>query len=114
MAKSNVTLLRPIHWDNLRADEAARTIRLWAANSAKVIFSDHAWDRVDEREITREDAFQILMHGHCEDGPKKNEKGHWQVTMTRRMANRREAGAVTVILRDQEALLIRTVEWMDM
>ena len=108
-----VRIRRPIHWDNLRADEAEWIIRERVADSGNVIFTDHTWDRVDEREITREDTFMILERGFCQGQPEKNEKGNWQVVVTRRLAGRREAGAVTIILENEESLIIRTVEWVD-
>lgn len=33
--------------------------------------------------------------------------------MTKRLAGTREAGAVTVIMENEEKLIIRTVQWMD-
>ncbi len=78
-----------------------------------MIFSDHTWDRVDVREITRADIFHILRTGYCHGQPKKNERDDWQVIISKKLAGSREAGAVTIILGDEEKLVIRTVEWMD-
>lgn len=106
---------RPINWKKLRSDEAEQLIRERAARgrTGGVIFTDHAWDRVDERDITREDVFRILREGFCQT-PEKNEEGEWQVIVTKRVKGQREAGAVTIILEDDEKLIIRTVEWMDL
>lgn len=107
---------RPVNWSKLRTDEAEQVIkqRSQPDRTANVIFTDHAWDRVDEREITREDVFRILREGHCSDEPAKNDKGHWQAIMTKRIQGSREAGVVTVILEDDDKLIIRTVQWMDL
>ena len=114
---SNVhPIRRPIDWAKLRPDDVERIVRTRAApsNTGNVIFTDHTWDRVDERDIPRETVFVILRTGYCKEGPKRNEKGHWQVTMTKRIAGHREAGAVTIVYEEEEKLVIRTVEWMDL
>lgn len=107
---------RPINWEKLRTDEAERVVRERAreGKTGNVILSDHTWDRVSEREITRKDIFRILREGHCLEDPIKNEKGNWQVIIVKRIAGSREAGVVTVILDDEEGLVVRTVEWMDL
>ena len=104
---------RPVNWSNLRADEGEAIIRSRAAVTGQVIFTEHTWDRVDWREIPREDVFDILRTGYC-DTPMKNEKGDWQVVVTKRMAGHREAGAVTILFEDDEKLIVRTVMWMDL
>lgn len=114
---SNVTpFRRPINWDALRPDEAETIIRRRCTdeNTASVIFTDHAWDRVSIRDITREDVFKILRTGFCHDQPVRTERGDWKVIMTKRIAGRREAGVVTIILANEEKLVIPTVEWMDL
>ena len=87
---------RPINWNKLRADEAETVIRRRAGpeDTGQVIFTDHTWDRVPEREINRADTFDILRTGYCLDQPKRNERGNWQVTVSKRLAGHREAGAV--------------------
>ena len=106
---------RPINWSKLREDDAERIIneRARGENTVNVIFTDHAWERVNQREITREDVFKILRGGHCAEPPRRNEKGQWQVIMSKRLQGSREAGAVTVIFEGDEKLVVRTVQWMD-
>lgn len=106
---------RRVNWQKLRADEAEWLIRQRAKEDSteNVIFTDHAWDRIEERDITREDVFRILRSGRCVEAPQRNEKGHWQVIVSKRLQGSREAGAVTIILEDSEKLIIRTVQWMD-
>ncbi|MGB1214622.1 MAG: DUF4258 domain-containing protein [Pikeienuella sp.] len=106
---------RPIRWSDLRPDEAEVVIgdRSSPENTANVIFTNHAFDRVGERDITRLDAFRILRTGSCVDGPKKDDDGNWVVTMAKRLKGRREAGVVTVIVVGEEKLIIPTIEWMD-
>ena len=98
----------------MRQDEAERVIKNRSANSDNVIFTDHAWDRVDERDLTRADVSKILQEGYCQTEPERNEEGEWQVIMVARIAGSRDAGAVTVILEGESKLVIRTVQWMDL
>ena len=105
---------RPINWTRVRTDEAERVIRSRSMpGTDNVVFTDHTWDRVSEREITRADVFDILRTGHCHDQPVLNEKGDWQVIVSKRIAGRREAGALTIMLEKNNLLIIRTVEWID-
>ena len=83
-----------------------------AEDSGKVFFGSHAWDRIDERSITRADALTILRKGYIEGKPQNTEKGEWKVTMTRRLNRSRSAGVVTIILKN-DALFVKTVMWMD-
>lgn len=111
----NVTpFRRPIRWDNLRADEAVAIVRTRAVQSGNVIFTEHAWERVDQRDITRNDIMMALRTGQCDGAPKKNDKGDWQVIVVKRLPGRREVGVVTVIIKDDEKLIVRTVQWMDL
>lgn len=104
---------RPIRWDRLRSDEAQRVIRKWAADTGNVIIGVHAFDRIDERSILQTDVYRILRTGHVEGNPTRNEKGEWEVVVVQRMQGTREAGVVTIILRAQAKLFVKTVMWMD-
>lgn len=48
-----------------------------------------------------------------DSAPERTERGEWKVTVVKRIAGRREAGVVTIILKDAETLFVKTVEWMD-
>ena len=56
---------------------------------------------------------RLLREGHCLSAPIRNENGEWQAIVVARIAGNRDAGAVTVILEDEETLILRTVQWMD-
>ena len=107
-------LRRPINWAKLRSDEAERLIRDRAKDSECVIFSVHAFDRVDERSITQQDAYRILRTGFVEGSPQGNFEGEWEVTVVKRMPGTREAGVVTIVYRNEKTLFVKTVEWMDL
>ena len=95
-------------------DEAERVIRERAAVTARIIISDHAFDRVAERSITQQDVYNILRAGFVEGSPQRNLEGEWEVVVVKRMPGTREAGAATIVYRDEEFLFVKTVEWMDL
>ena len=104
---------RPIRWHALRADEAERIIRERVADTDNVIFSEHAFDRVDERSITQEEAYWILEGGSVESQPERVGEAEWKVLVARRMPGTREAGVVTAIAKDDRRIFVITVEWLD-
>ena len=103
---------RPLRWDRFRADEAQRVIRERCRRTENIVFSNHAFDRVAQRSILREDVYTIIESGHVEGQP-VFEKGAWKVIVTKRMPGTREAGAVTLIVSDDDFVFVKTVEWMD-
>jgi hypothetical protein len=110
-------IVRPVRWDRLRSDEAELIIRERLADTNNVVWvKGHARQREKERsEITRVDAMAILSKGMVEGAPVRSEHDDgWKVVVVRRMAGRREAGAVTVIIDPPSTqLVVVTVEWMD-
>jgi len=107
-----VPFKRPIRWDSLRSDEAEKVIKERAQNTDNVIIGAHAFDRVEERSIVAEDIYWILQTGIV-DGRPVCEEGEWKVIMVRRMPGLREAGVVTLIVQENDAVFVKTVEWMD-
>jgi hypothetical protein len=109
---------RTINWLRLRSDEAERIVHEWSKESAKVQLSLHALERVDERQergsLTDVDVFAILRTGMVAEAPFRNEHGHWQCKILKRILGEREAGAVVVILERERKILVRTVEWEDL
>ena len=83
----------------------------------RVIITEHAFERSEERsEIEVVDTptiYRILQTGQVFGEPIKNERGHWQATMAGRMPGGREACVVTVIVREDHKLIVRTVMWKD-
>ena len=104
---------RPINWKQLRSGDAERIIRERAKNTAQVIFGEHAFERIDERSITQNDAYRILRTGYVEGSPIQNLGGDWEVNVVKRMPGSREAGVAVIIFREEESLFVKTVEWMD-
>jgi hypothetical protein len=56
---------------------------------------------------------RVLLEGRVVDPPIRNERGHWQAIVARRMPGGRDACAVTVIVREDRSLIVRTVMWRD-
>jgi hypothetical protein len=88
-------------------------VRKMAADTSKVAWSMHAWDRMKERGITDNMALEVLRlgtpKGEIEAG--KN-AGEWKVKMVYATRGRREVGVVVITIQDRR-LLVKTVEWED-
>jgi hypothetical protein len=113
-----IPIRRPIRWTALRADEAEKVIREWSRDEARIIFTDHTFDRLDERSeievIDTPTVIRILQTGQVFGDAVRNEHGHWQATMMARMPGGRHACAVTVIVRENQTLIVRTAMWKDL
>lgn len=66
-----------------------------------------------ERGFSMRDLLSILERGHVEGQPALTRYGEWKFKMTLRMENRREAGAVNVLSKAGE-LVVVTMEWEDL
>ena len=104
---------RPVRWDNLRCDDAERIIRERARDTSKVVIIGHPEERSIEREIPRPDVYRILREGSVLRPPVRNEHGDWEAVIEKRMKGTRDAGAVTIIVRADETLIVKTVMWID-
>lgn len=109
---ADIVPIRPIRWGSLRTNEAETLVRARAGNNA-IIWSAHAFERIIDRSITRVDAQRILLTGYIEADMEQQPNGDWKVIVTKKIKGRREAGIVTLILREDEKLFVKTVEWMD-
>jgi hypothetical protein len=112
-----IPIRRPPRWESLRSDEAENIIREWSKDTDRVIITDHAFERIEQRSspelVDTPTIYRILQTGQVFGEPTKNEKGHWQAIMAARMPGGREACAVTVIVREDHTLIVRTVMWKD-
>ena len=96
----------------MSATAAEKLIRQRAEASERVIFTDHAQERMNERGFTIDDVLTIVRKGGVYLSPFKNDRGDWQVDVERRMPGGREAVAITIVPQD-ELLIVRTVMWRD-
>lgn len=82
--------------------------------SKNVRFTDHAEERMEERDISLHDVFRVLQKGSVYDVPRPGKKkGEWICKIERHARGNRDIGVVSVIVRE-EHLLILTVEWEDL
>jgi hypothetical protein len=85
------------------------------ASKGKIYWSDHAFERVDERDIDALVAKRILERGDLKDDlvePGRN-KDEWKVTMVDRLKPNRDAGVVAVVV-EKKCLRVITVKWIDL
>ena len=96
----------------MSAASIQRIVRERSDASERVVITDHAQIRMEERGFTIDDVLTILRRGGVFTPPAKNERGDWQADVERRMPGGREAVAITVVPHGQ-FLYVRTVMWRD-
>lgn len=89
-------------------------IRQAAADSRNVGFSNHALDRMEERDITTLDALRVLQSGEISGEITAGRSlGEWKCKVVARKRGSREIGVATVVLKSGR-LFVKTVEWEDL
>src|SRR5689334_15079494 len=85
-----------------------------AQSTDNISWSDHALERMEEREISDVVAVDVLRYGTSKGAiePGKN-PGEWKVKMTMPVKGRREVGVVVLTVRNAR-LYVKTVEWEDL
>jgi glycine cleavage system H lipoate-binding protein len=106
MKRQNVVEIR------LTAARARELVRSISNDTANVQFTQHAQERMRERDIVDVDVFRVLRNGYVDDDPTQLEHDRWQCKVTLKIRGGRVAGVVTIILM-RGKLRIRTVEWED-
>lgn len=96
----------------LTAKTAEKQVRELAADSANVIFGDHAQERMYERGITDVQVMEILRTGFVNEQPERTEYDEWKCKIVKELRGRRVAGVIAVILHEGR-LFLKTVEWED-
>jgi Domain of unknown function (DUF4258) len=81
----------------LSAADAQRRIRGLSLDSDRVIFTDHAEERMVERDISTPEVLDALRAGYVDDTPSQPHIGEWKCKVTSRLRGR-TAGVVTVIV----------------
>ena len=97
-----------------RPDLLLRCIRNLARDSANVILTSHAMERMAERDILDAEVFMMLQNGALTGVPEQTPRGEWKLKLVKRLRGNRDAGVVTIILRGDRQLLVKTVEWEDL
>jgi len=89
---------------------AQKRIRELAAVTENVILSNHARERMREREIFDVDVFRVLRNGYVDEPPELTDQGEWKCKVTLKIRGGRTAGVVTIIMHAGK-LFVKTVEW---
>ena len=97
-----------------RPDLLLRCICNLARDSANVILSNHAMERMTERDILDIEVLKILRSGTLAGEPEQTSRGEWKLKLAMKLRGNREAGVVIIILRGDRMLLVKTVEWEDL
>ncbi|WP_298259896.1 DUF4258 domain-containing protein [Bradyrhizobium sp.] len=105
--QANVVSLVP------RAETVGELVRKLAADTTKIKWSAHAFERMSERGITDKTALEVMRKGSPKGKVEAGrERGEWKIKMAYRPNGRREVGVVVITVRT-ERLLVKTVEWED-
>ncbi len=92
---------------------AKEIINRRALDTAQVVLTFHAQERMEERGIVSDEVYRILRSGAVFELPIRNEQGDWQVEIEKRMPGGRDVAVVTVVPQD-DGLIVRTVMWRDL
>lgn len=97
-----------------RTNDLEKTIRTLAAGRISPGFSDHAFDRMDERGITTIDVVRVLRTGGIKgEIVAGRSAGEWKCKVVAKIKGSREIGVITVVIA-QRKLFVKTVEWEDL
>jgi hypothetical protein len=108
-----VSNLLPLHKVVLSIADAQERIRDIAWDSDRVIFTNHAEERMEERGISRPEVLEALRGGYVDESPKEEFAGEWKCKVTSKLRGR-TAGVVTIVVDARSKLVIVTVEWEDL
>lgn len=67
----------------LKHADLVRLIKEAAADSANVFFSEHAQERLVERDISTTEVIDCLRHGRIQEGPAQSPRGNWEFKVSR-------------------------------
>lgn len=96
-----------------RPRDLEKRIRQLAADTRNIRWSQHARDRMEERDISIRVALTVIRSGIVtgEITPGKR-PGEWKTKVVRNVRGRRDVGVVVIVVRDNH-IRISTVEWED-
>lgn len=97
-----------------RSNVLRETIRFLAEDSRNVVITNHAEDRLIERDISDAMMFRVLRKGEIDGDISRGKKaGDWVVKITGCMLGSRDVGVVTAVVQNRQLVII-TVEWEDL
>lgn len=86
---------------------AIKMIRELSADTANIVIIPHGKKRARQRQITHRQIELCVQKGTIQEGPFRNQHGHWQVTMYRHAAGE-EVSCVVAIEWATRLLVITT------
>jgi len=88
-------------------------IRFLAQDTERIVFGDHAQERMSERGITDGDVYSVLRCGEPKEtiSPGIN-PGEWKCKVVANIRGSRHIGTVIIVILN-ELLFVKTVEWED-
>lgn len=88
-------------------------ISFLAGETDRVIFGDHAQERMEERGVSSEDVYRVLRLGSISGAvtPGKG-PGEWKCKVVAKPRGSRKMGVATIVVMS-DYLFIKTVEWED-
>ena len=96
-------------------EDILHAVHTQAADSVNVIFTRHARERMEEREILDADVLRILQRGDLKGRIEKEKEGNgWKLKIVYLLRGNREAGVVTIVYSNSPELRVVTVEWEDL
>ena len=90
----------------LRRREAAQRVRGLAGDTSNLNWTEHACQRMEEREITTRQVLSTLRLGQADGDPIADQDGGWKLAMVKRSAGR---SVRVVVALDDSQLFIVTV-----
>jgi hypothetical protein len=82
-------------------------VRELAADSSRIVILDHCWKRMRQRHISARQVETCLRKGTIVEGPFRNARGNWQMTLFRHAAG--EELTCAVAIESVERLVVITV-----
>lgn len=98
----------------IRPEAIRDLVRRLAIDSANVQWSDHALERMEERDIRDHVVLDVLRKGELKGELRPGRSpGEWTLKMVLPVKGRREVGVVVVTMRANK-LRVKTAEWEDL
>ena len=85
-----------------------------ANDTGNIVFTNHAMDRMEERDISTTMVLRVLRSGEVKgDIERGKREGDWKLKIVARILGNRDVGVVTAVLKAGQ-LIIVTTEWEDL
>ncbi len=96
----------------LRNETLTNLVRELAISTSNIVISQHAEDRMYERDIDYNTVLKILRTGEI-NYEETDERGDSVVRATKNVVSNREASVVTAVVDQKKKLILITVMWED-